>query len=504
METRKEDFKYDADGVSGSAILGSLEGPCADIVNPTRNDRKYSEELWEKVFHNPIVVEQLNAGGIFGELGHPADRQEVDMEKIAICMKKAPTKHNDGLLYGRWDILNTPNGKILKCLCDYGYKIGISSRGSGDIVTDSYGNESVDPDTYEFVCFDAVLVPAVAEARLESVPVKESLNKQGKTFEQSLMESYNSAPEKEKKIMSETLKSLNLHLPQKEGVEIDAKSDTVAAGNGGADVIKNLQEALRENKKLQSTIASLQEKLSVCYAKEAKQEDLKAKCDELSSNLSKSQKVSESLKTRISSLYEKLDAFNATLSEKDTELSSLREHLKSVRKSLSESNSAKDAQIKSLSERLDSAVKASKQKLNESNAKYNKSTLLLQEKLEAEEKHSTELGKQLSSAKSLVEKYKSIAKNAVNKYIETQSIRIGVKPEEIKSRLREGYTFNDIDAVCEELQQYRVSMNNLPFTLGASKRPVGVSVTESIEPIKKDLHIDDEVDEALIELANKK
>jgi hypothetical protein len=31
-------------------ILGRLYGPCADIINPTRNDRKYSEELWEKVF----------------------------------------------------------------------------------------------------------------------------------------------------------------------------------------------------------------------------------------------------------------------------------------------------------------------------------------------------------------------------------------------------------------------------------------------------------------------
>ena len=28
----------------GEAILGRLTGPCADIVNPTRNERFYSEQ----------------------------------------------------------------------------------------------------------------------------------------------------------------------------------------------------------------------------------------------------------------------------------------------------------------------------------------------------------------------------------------------------------------------------------------------------------------------------
>ena len=58
MNISSENFKYNA--VSGNpAILGTLEGPCADIVNPTRNGRKYSEELWEKVFSDPIVEEQI-------------------------------------------------------------------------------------------------------------------------------------------------------------------------------------------------------------------------------------------------------------------------------------------------------------------------------------------------------------------------------------------------------------------------------------------------------------
>ena len=74
----------------GSPILGRLSGPVADIINPTRNGRKYSEQLWENVFNSPIAKETFENGGYFGELGHPADRQEIDMEKIAICMPNPP------------------------------------------------------------------------------------------------------------------------------------------------------------------------------------------------------------------------------------------------------------------------------------------------------------------------------------------------------------------------------------------------------------------------------
>lgn len=207
--TRNENLIYDGSVTSsynGNPILGRLEGPCADIINPTRNGRKYSDDLWKKVFDNEIVREYFECGGIFGELGHPADRSETDMEKICICMPKPPVQGPDGRLMGQWDILNTPNGRILKCLCDYGFKMGISSRGTGDVVSDFEGNESVDPDTYQFEAFDAVLLPAVKSARLNLV--KESVG--NKTFTQALTESLQSASVEDRRVMTETLDRLNI------------------------------------------------------------------------------------------------------------------------------------------------------------------------------------------------------------------------------------------------------------------------------------------------------
>lgn len=47
-DIRKEELQFD-DSIKlnkkGEVILGKLQGPVADIVNPTRNGRKYSEEL---------------------------------------------------------------------------------------------------------------------------------------------------------------------------------------------------------------------------------------------------------------------------------------------------------------------------------------------------------------------------------------------------------------------------------------------------------------------------
>ena len=169
-------LKYDKTKKKG--VLGTLFGVIADTVLPTRNNRRYTEALWDKVFSDDIVKEQIANGGIFGELGHPVDRTETDMEKIAIVMPEVPKKNSEGKLEARFDILDTPNGRIAKTLADYGYKLGISSRGNGDIVEDfESGEDFVDEDTYDFQAFDLVIVPACKDARLSLV---ESFNNDSK------------------------------------------------------------------------------------------------------------------------------------------------------------------------------------------------------------------------------------------------------------------------------------------------------------------------------------
>ena len=194
--------KLKPEEMQARGILGRLVGVMADTVNPTRNGRAYSKKLWENVFANPIMQERIENKCCFGELGHPTDREETDMSKIAICMDGLPKVDPDGKLRAVFNILDTPNGRILKTLCDYGCNIGISSRGSGDLVTDFDGNESVDPDTYNCEGWDAVLIPAVKEARLQYVTESLEKKRYNKTLRKRLQEAVDKETDENKKAMT--------------------------------------------------------------------------------------------------------------------------------------------------------------------------------------------------------------------------------------------------------------------------------------------------------------
>ena len=185
-------------------ILGRWYGPIATCLESTRNGRKYNRQLWEKALNDELFHEKLANKCLFLELGHPADREETDMRQVCACIPEMP-KIIDGDLCACVDILDTPNGRILKTLCDYGFIPGISSRGSGDVMA----NDEVDPETFFLECFDIVAIPAVKKARLSMC---ESLDKNSVGLKRALTESFNKASEEDKAIMKETLENLNIDI----------------------------------------------------------------------------------------------------------------------------------------------------------------------------------------------------------------------------------------------------------------------------------------------------
>ncbi len=482
--------KLTAEEQKRRGILGRLVGTIADFKNPTRNGRLYSEQLWENVFKDPIMQEKIKNRALFGEIGHPSSRTEVDMEKIAICLAEEPKKYPDGTLKGVFDILDTPNGRILKTLCDYGCKIGISSRGEGDLMEDWTGDgEKVDPETYTCECFDVVLVPGVEAARLS--PANESLNANALKLKQALTEALNKATPENKKIMTETLDRLN----------IDYKSDNKnketpnAAEDVGADVIKQLQESIKQNKQLQDQVKSLQEKLSVCNAKETKSRNELQTCKTRISELETS---SQDVVAENGRLTEQLSQLQNTIKRQEMKLTLLEKQ-----------NSAQEDQHQSLNESLQSKtdrVRQLNEQLRSERAESRKEISRLQESLEDARQDSKiikeDCNAKLKKASGLVEHYKKIALTASNKYIEAKAKMIGIAPSTIKSKLHEGYSFNDIDRICEEMQNYQLRVSSLPFDI-SNNQSVKVKIKESVEPIKPKSKFDDDIDEGLVNLANK-
>ena len=190
IETRLNALRLGESTSTRKNCLGRLEGVCADFKNPTRNGRLYNRQLWENVFSSDLFQEALKTKTLLGELDHPEDRFECLAKEACIVITDYEFNDDEGLVYAGFDILDTPSGRILKSLLDYGCVMGVSSRGQGDIVTTEDG-EKVDEDTYEFECFDVVTTPAVFKAR---PPVVEGLKKlKTATFTESIKAQISSA-----------------------------------------------------------------------------------------------------------------------------------------------------------------------------------------------------------------------------------------------------------------------------------------------------------------------
>ena len=520
-------------------ILGRLVGVIADSKNPTRNGRKYSLELWEKTFQNPIMREKIENRVCFGEIGHPVDgREEIDAEKIAICLAEIPKVNSKGQLMGVFDILNTPCGKILKTLLDYGANIGVSSRGSGDIIS-GFDGEEVDPNTYDCIGWDAVLLPAVKEARVKLVT--ESLH--GKTLKQALSESLDNAKEEEKKVIQETIDNINnvldndstSLLESKESIEHAMDTlhdylikwyDTNIAPETGIDaeqagwdeetqeawlwilnlinriqhesvdidipevnqdlpvdndkgVFEELQTLLKENNELANTITKLQEKLSVSYAKEAKMQTKAINLTNSVRKLTEEAKKLQSLEAKISTLNENLNEANTQLKLTSNQLAYKNKEVTIYknRASLIQNNlTEKLHEISTLNETLSSL----RNQFQEMSTQYEEQLQDLNNTIELKK---NEYKDKLDSSSRLVEEYKKIASNAVNHYIDSQASMLGVSKNEITNRLSKKYSFKDIDTICESIREEKLNLSTLPFR-------VSTPLTENVKVQTKSYHPD--------------
>ena len=485
-------------------ILGRLYGPIADILKSTRNGRRYTESLWEKVFVNPITKEMFEQGGIPGEMDHPVDREETCSEKIAIMMPEPPTKDREGRLMGYFDILDTPCGRIAYALAKYGFNLGISSRGTGDTYIDDNGEETVDEDTYSFNAFDLVLLPACKDARLK---LAESFDNKKIKFNNAIQEVLNSSDEGERKIIKETLENLKFYEdtpPENKGEEDPiVDNDNDVADNDGTELVQSLQEALTENQDLHKQVMELQEKLSVSYTKEIRLERHITKLKEAVSNLTESVNRSKAIENQAKTLKTQLEDSVKRVNQQDELIESLRSDLLSsrdYRRKLNENVNSKNQTISELNRKvnkLNEAVQTlNREKLEESRRLSDQISELKKDS----EIRNTQYSKKVAKCNSMVESYKKIARQSLDRYIECKATTLGVSTNEIKNKLSENYSFNEIDSVCEELRSYKRNISKLPFNI--SNVDINRVALKEDKSTKKFTNPDDDVDPSLINLLN--
>lgn len=140
-----------------------ISGPFLQAETRNRNGRIYPKKIIEReVKEFNKLIESHEA---LGELDHP-DYAEIKSKESAIRITNLVM--DDNLAIGKALVLNTRNGKELQALLEGGCKMGVSSRGTGNLMEDN-----VVADDYHMVTIDAVYMPsaqvAYCDAMYESV-----------------------------------------------------------------------------------------------------------------------------------------------------------------------------------------------------------------------------------------------------------------------------------------------------------------------------------------------
>jgi len=141
-----------ADG-SGKSLY--MKGICIEGGVRNANERVYPVHEIAKAVET--INEQLKGGhSVLGEVDHPDDLK-INLDRVSHLIEHMWMEGNCG--YGKLKILPTPMGQLVKTMLDSGVKLGVSSRGSGN-VNDSNGHVS----DFEIVTVDVVAQPSAPNA----------------------------------------------------------------------------------------------------------------------------------------------------------------------------------------------------------------------------------------------------------------------------------------------------------------------------------------------------
>lgn len=102
--------------------------------------------------------DQIEGGySVLGEVDHPDDLR-INLDRVCHMVTKMWMEGADG--YGKLKILPTPMGNLVKTMLESSVKLGVSSRGSGNVREDGSGEVS----DFEIITIDVVAQPSAPGA----------------------------------------------------------------------------------------------------------------------------------------------------------------------------------------------------------------------------------------------------------------------------------------------------------------------------------------------------
>ena len=153
-QARAEVLLEEAKDGSGQKTM-KLKGICIEGGVRNANERVYPvSEIANAV---DTINEQIKTGhSVLGEVDHPDDLK-INLDRVSHMIENMWMEGPAGM--GTLKILPTPMGELVKTMLQSGVKLGVSSRGSGN-VDDRTGHVS----DFEIVTVDVVAQPSAPNA----------------------------------------------------------------------------------------------------------------------------------------------------------------------------------------------------------------------------------------------------------------------------------------------------------------------------------------------------
>ena len=102
--------------------------------------------------------DQITGGySVLGEVDHPDDLK-INLDRVSHMITEMWMEGPNG--YGKMKVLPTPMGQLVKTMLESGVKLGVSSRGSGNVKDDGSGEVS----EFEIITIDVVAQPSAPGA----------------------------------------------------------------------------------------------------------------------------------------------------------------------------------------------------------------------------------------------------------------------------------------------------------------------------------------------------
>ena len=133
-----------------------MKGICIQGGVKNANQRAYPvTEIGRAV---KTLNDQITGGySVLGEVDHP-EGLNINLDRVSHMITEMWMDGPNG--YGKLKVLPTPMGQLVKTMLESGVKLGVSSRGSGNVMEDGSGQVS----DYEIITVDVVAQPSAPGA----------------------------------------------------------------------------------------------------------------------------------------------------------------------------------------------------------------------------------------------------------------------------------------------------------------------------------------------------